>query len=231
MKKIKLGLIGAIFGTASIGQSVQASLANTGADVVNGMDQNWSVTSSAYTGPAAFLAVPNNPNNEWPFSPAGPWVADDSTSSWITYSSPLNLNAPAETYTYTENFCLASAETLEVRFLSDNESSLYLVDGNQQIFIACKGPAYDTSTFSMWSSYYDLNLGPGNYSFEINVVNDPWSGLNPTGVRFEESQVAASAQALSAVPEPTTVLAGALMLFPLGIGLLRGMRKEGGFLG
>ena len=220
--KLKLNVVAAALAVLPAGQSLQASLANTGADVVGGVDQNWSVTSALYTGPAAYLATPTT---AWPFSPAGPWVADNATSSWITYSTPLNLNAPATTYTYTETFTLASAETLEVRFLSDNEGSLYLVSGNQQTLVSQNGPALDPSTFTTWTPYVDLNLNSGSYSFEIQVVNDPWSGLNPTGVRFEEGQVP-STQEISAVPEPTSVVAGALMLVPLGFSLLRKIRRE-----
>ena len=212
----------AVFAVLPVGKNLQAALANTGADVVGGVDQNWSVTSAFYTGPAAYLATPST---QWPFSPAGPWVADDAASSWITYSSPLNLYAPAATYTYTETFTLANAENLAVRFLSDNESSVFLVSGGQQTLIGQNGPALDPSTFSTWSPYIDLNLGSGTYSFEIQVVNDPWSGLNPTGVRFEEDQLP-SPEGGTSVPEPTTIMAGALMLVPLGIGFLRRNRKE-----
>jgi len=94
--KYKLATAAAVLVFLPAGQNLKAALANTGADVVGGVDQNRSVTSSFYTGPAAYLTTPSS---QWPFSPAGPWVADDATSSWITYSSPLNLYAPATTYT------------------------------------------------------------------------------------------------------------------------------------
>jgi hypothetical protein len=223
--KYKLAMAAAVLVVLPVGQNLQAALANTGAYVVAGVDQNWNVTSAFYTGPAAYLATPST---QWPFSPAGPWVADDATSSWITYSSPLNLHAPATTYTYTETFTLASAENLAIRFLSDNESSVFLVNGNQQTLIGQNGPALDPSTFSTWSPYVDLNLGSGTYSFEIQVVNDPWSGSNPTGVRFEEEQIPSLEgfpNGDTSVPEPTTVVAGALMLVPLGIGFLRKIYK------
>jgi hypothetical protein len=220
--KAKYLITGLALAGAALAQSAQASLANTGVDVLGGVDSNWNVSSTLGSGPASLAT----PSNVWPFSPNGPWVADDTTSSWITYSSPLDLNAPAATYTYTENFTLMSAETLAVRFLSDNESTLsYLENGNQTI-IAAKGSPYDTSTFSMWSPYYDINLSSGNYTFQIVVNNDFSSDVNgnPTGVRFEEYEV------VSPVPEPASLVTGVLVLIPLCIGLLRGMRKEGGSL-
>ena len=213
----------AALATVPLEHNLQASLANTGVDVNSGgQDLNWTVSSPYYTGPAAYLAAPAN---AWPFSTGGgPWVADDNTSSWITYSTPLDMNAPATTYTYRETFTLASAETLAFRFLSDNESTVFLLQGAQQTQIGQNGPAYDTSTFSMWSPYQTLNLGSGTYGFEVQVVNDPWSGANPTGFRFEEYQV------VSPVPEPTSIVAGALMLIPLGLGFLRAIRKDGAAL-
>jgi len=84
------------------------------------------------------------------------------------------------------------------------------MNGRQQTLIGKNRPALDPSTFSTWSPYVDLNLTSGTYSFEIQLINDPWEGLNPTGVRFEEDPLSfhqSSPEGGTSVPEPTTVVA------------------------
>jgi hypothetical protein len=74
------------------------------------------------------------------------------------------------------------------------------------------------------SGGYELNLfgnsGPNDYSFYANL-----SGYNPAiGLPF--NTLPGTATISAAVPEPTTVIAGALMLLPFGIGVIRSLRKD-----
>jgi hypothetical protein len=60
----------------------------------------------------------------------------------------------------------------------------------------------------------------------LSVVVDTSSrsfGINPANI---QDATAANVFDLAPVPEPTTILAGALMLLPLGIGAVRSLRKE-----
>lgn len=230
MKNYKLAIAAVALAIVAGQQATQAGLANTGVSV-NGVtyaDNNWTVTTAtgsatggAYSG-AAFLAENGGGSTSgFPFiSPF--WTPDNATSSWITYGTPLN-NAPqaGASYVYSDMFTAAATSTLTLRWLSDNESSLSILDLNTSIttpigFIPISG----NSPLNVWSQFYTFSLVAGQqYDIMINVTNDPAInfGANPTGVRFEGSV---------SVPEPTTVVAGALMLLPFGIGAVRSLRKD-----
>jgi hypothetical protein len=98
----------------------------------------------------------------------------------------------------------------------------------------------------------DMPIGPGGsleaveiyqnlyaYQFDLSGVTDPITGfaIDYIGVQhsqiyamqLDQSDVAYSQAAYTqsaAVPEPSTVAAGALMLLPLGAGIFRVLRKE-----
>jgi len=212
MKRIKsLYGISASLGCLACCATAHADLSNTGVGLTPGQqDSNWTVSDGTST-IAAYLAA-NNPGGTTGFPFETPyWLADDSTSSWITYSYPLNNSAqPPGSYTYTCAFTLAHAETVAVRFMSDNESTLLL----NNAALASVGPNQSYSTFENFGYLYNIDLSAGLNTFSIVVSNDIPSGPNPTGARFE------------VVPEPTTVMAGLLMLLPLGVGVARAFRKE-----
>lgn len=192
--------------------TAHADLVSTGFGLTPGQtDPNWTVSVNGATPIAAYLAA-NDPGGTTGFPFGSPyWLPDDSTSSWITYSYPLNNSEqPAGTYTYTCTFTLAAAETIAVRWASDNESTAFL-NGTE---IGFDGPNGSYDTFQEFSQYYTLDLSAGLNTISVVVSNDVPTGPNPTGLNFQ------------VVPEPTTVMAGLLMLLPLGVGVARAFRKD-----
>jgi hypothetical protein len=105
-----------------------------------------------------------------------------------------------------------------VRWLSDNSSTLWL---NGTLV----GARSEDSPFMSWNSPVTLNLIAGLNTIDLNVYNLPqnqptWG--NPTGGRVEFL----GNMNVSAVPEPTTMIAGALVLLPFGASTLRVLRKQ-----
>lgn len=214
MKRIKSvsGILASV-GCLACGATAQADLANTGVGLNPGdQDSNWTVSINGGSPTGAYLAA-NDPGGTTGYPFESPyWMPDNATSSWLTYSYPLvNAAQPPGTYTYTCSFTLAQAETVGVRFMSDNESTLFL----NGLALESIGPNQGYGPFESFSPYlYNINLSAGLNTFSIVVSNDIPTGPNPTGARFE------------VVPEPTTVMAGLLMLLPLGVGVARAFRKD-----
>ena len=206
-----------------LGGTAQATFSfNTGVDAGGGVDANWTLASvnpaSAPGGeapPNAFIASDGAPTYPFPFN--GYWVHNDSTSKWITYSTPLYTGGDSgRTFDYQLTFTVSSPETIQVRWLSDNNSDLWLDGVNTGTLIGSRAPAsaQNYNTFNAWNNYIPVNLSAGTHTFDVMVDNIGQSSDNPTGMRFE------------AVPEPTTVLAGALLLLPFGASTIRGLRRK-----
>jgi hypothetical protein len=217
MKRIKsLYGISASLGCLACCATAHADLASTGIDLVPGQqDSNWTVSGPGVATGPAYLAA-NSPGGTTGFPFGNPyWVPDSPTSSWITYSYPLNNSEqPAGTYTYTCSFTLAQAETIAIQWATDNESVLYL----NGMAIGSVGPGTSYDTFSTFAPFvYGIDLSAGTNVLSVVVQNDTPTGPNPTGLDLE------------VVPEPTTVMAGLLMLLPLGVGVARAFRKEKDF--
>jgi hypothetical protein len=189
------------------------------------VDPNWTVSlvssSPTETPPggtptgAAYL-VPNNIG--FPF---GYWVPNDATSSWLTYSTPTQVDGDntGDTYRYQLIFTAANTCDASVRWLSDNSSWLYL-NGVQ---IGTRPSNSDnSSTYGSWNTPVDLGtlIAGTKYTVDLDVYNIPQGNGNPTGARVEFSGN------VSVVPEPTTMLAGALLLLPFGASTIRILRRN-----
>jgi hypothetical protein len=151
-------------------------------------------------------------------------VANDGVSSWISYYNPPTLpDETGATTQYQLRFSAASAGSVTVRWLSDNSSALYL---NGQLV----GTRSDATPFSSWNTPITINLAAGLNTIDLDVYNLPQSQPtwgNPTGGRVEFS----GSVLVSAVPEPTTVIAGfgalGLLLFGAGVHKKRSVLRIG----
>lgn len=204
---IVLALAGAFCAT-----TLQASLVNTGIDAGNdGIDDNWELVAVNPAGapggestPNAYVTDSTGGGFPWQY-----WINNDPTSSWITYSEPLYTGGDT-TRDYTYQLAFMGAGNYQVRWLSDNNSTLYL-DG---VEVGTRSPGTSYSTFNSWNAWTPLNVAAGNHLLEVVVRNVGQDSGNPTGMRFE------------AVPEPGTVIAGALLLLPFGASAVRILRKN-----
>jgi len=169
--------------------SEDVSALNTGAGLFasnNGpvlVDSNWSVSllSSIGTPPgglpngSAYL-VPNNIG--FPF---GYWLDNDAASSWVTYSTPLQVNGDttADTFQYQTQFTAASSGVVGINWLSDNSSTLYVngvLDGT------------NGGNFGAWGAPTNISVTAGSsYTVDVDVYNIPQGYGNPTGARVEFS--------------------------------------------
>jgi hypothetical protein len=153
--------------------------ANNGAVLV---DPNWSVSllSSIGTPPGgiptgAAYVVPNNQG--WPFPIS--WIPNDSTSTWISYSTPLQIggDTTSDLFQYQTSFTAASSGVDYVRWLSDNSSTFLL----NNVVIPRPNP-YDLA----WNAWVPFDLTAGElYTVDFDVYNVPQATGNPTGLRVE----------------------------------------------
>jgi len=189
--------------------SAQAAIINTGVDIspANGIDDNWQLTaiSTVVSIPAPFnipnAYVVNQPANQFPFPT---WIPNDSTSSWITYSPTLYIGGDSgRTFSYEQSFPSLN-ETISFRWLSDNDSRVYI----DNLLV---GSRVGTGNyFTSWNTPVSVVLSAGQHTVRVEVDNFPRDSGNPTGMRFE-----------TVVPEPSTYVFGALVMIPVVGQILR----------
>lgn len=141
---------------------------------------------------------------------SGSWVSDVATGQWIDPSDANgNPTQPGGITTYTRT--INGAGTIAGQFASDNPGEL-LVNG----VVVAQGlgwPGTDDSDYTRWVSFSaNLNPGANTIEFEVNNLGGP-AGLIVAGT-------------FTPVPEPTTMVAGMLLLLPLGMSTLRNLRKR-----
>jgi hypothetical protein len=175
----------------------------------------WIPTGTAYL-------VPNNIG--FPF---GYWLPNTPTSSWITYSTPTQVggDSTADTFQYQVQFASVSGGAADVTWLSDNSSTLYV--NGQEVGTRPNPMINDPNnftTFASWNLPVAINVLPGLNTIDLDVYNIPQGSGNPTGGRVEFT----GNVSVDPVPEPTTILAGALTLLPFGASTLRILRKRSG---
>jgi hypothetical protein len=164
--------------------------------------------------------VPNNIG--FPISTHN-WAANDSTSSWITYANPQlpwfasDQDITGDTYQYQLKFTAASSGEVTVSWLSDNQSSLYL---NNSLVGSTPLEGSDGS----WTTF-NININTGPNTIDLDVINQLGYNQDPTGANVEFSGLTGPFY-VSAVPEPTTMIAGALLLLPFGASTLRVLRRN-----
>ena len=195
-------------------------LFNTGGDnggvvLANGaIDTHYILTVNPNGGsPNAFVVI----NGQFPFPP---WLADSSTSKWIgpiANQSNFNAEPAAGNYTYRLTFTCAdsisgtcASTSLSGNWTSDNIGTILFNGGSGGV---SGSPDMSLSSFTPFG-ISGLVVGTNTLDF---VVNNAGSTATATGLRVE---VAAN---VSGVPEPSTMMLGAIGL--LAVGLLRRRRS------
>jgi len=84
-------------------------------------------------------------------------------------------------------------------------------------------PGWEYTTSGDYGSFTQFNniaLNQAVNTITFEVWNPSWPSFNPTGL------IVAGTANVTPVPEPTTVVAGALLLLPFGMSTLRMLRKR-----
>ena len=196
MKKFAMAAILATSSFLSAHAASITGLVNTGSFASGAQDTNYSLNGTGF----GYVTK----DNVWPI---GPWIANTTTSKWIT---PLaNQGASFDpvtkgTYTWSLSFNLAgfdaSTASFSGKFAADN-SAVVLLNGNSI------GSANGFTSFSNFSAASGFNSGLNTLDFV--VTNDGQSTGNPTGLRVEFT-----ASNVTPVPEPETY---AMLLAGLGL--------------
>jgi hypothetical protein len=191
-------------------------------------DPNWTVSllSTDPPGQTPPGGIPKGPAylvpNDVGF-PIPPWLLNTPTSSWITYSTPTQVGGDTTggVYEYQVAFTAQNTGNITISFASDNGSAL-LING-ATVATRPDAPPYPNGPYSSFDTYNTLLTAGQLYTVDLIVTNTPQGFGNPTGANVQFSSDAAN---VAAVPEASTVAAGALMLLPLGVSALRIMRKK-----
>ena len=173
-------------------------LKNTGLGASGAIDSNYSLSSAVSTTPVITY------DSQWPI---GPWIANDSTSKWITPTSSQGESFDPwtnGTYTYTLTFDLsgynAATAMFSGRLAADNSVQVKL---NNNVIGSATG-------FTGWTSFgASSGFVSGVNTLDFVVSNWAQNGGNPTGLRVEFGT-----SSIAAVPEPATyaMLLGGLVM-------------------
>ena len=204
MKRIIISAVLAI-GAFSTAQAANINgLVNTGFGANGTADSHYTLSAASSDTAIANTAPVITYDNQWPINP---WMANDSTSKWITPTANQgqSLDAwSAGTYTYSLSFDLsgfkADSASFSARMAADNTVVVLL---NNQVLSSASG-------FMGWSAFTS-NGGfvDGVNKLDFVVTNWAQSSGNPTGLRVEFTD-----STVTAVPEPETyaMLLGGLAL-------------------
>ena len=162
--------------------------------------------------------------NSFPIPPWLDYSAGNGNSRWISVDSAGGSGSlPGMDHSYVTTFSLTSAGyVLSGQWSSDNASDVYL-NGNFIASLAFGSPGnYSFQHYASFSTANFLVSGVNTLQFlvhngDVNQqdgVPGGWFGLRAEGLT------------LTAIPEPTTVIAGALLLLPFGASVLRKLRKN-----
>lgn len=234
MKKmnVAVGVLAAVVAlglpTRSSATMIPYGLYDTGVDSA-GNTQAGGTSDTHYTlvGVGANNPLPSQPaiiaGNGAPIGGSG-WI---NGSQWISVnSSGGNDGNNVYTYAFTTTFNLSglAGATLSGSYASDNASTLWL-NGHQISSIPFgTSPNWSFQNYTSFSDSEYLNLN-GQNTLTIVDVNGSFSDLygqpaGPFGVTTRGLTITGTP-----VPEPTTMVAGAMLLLPFGMSTLRMLRK------
>jgi len=176
------------------------------------LDSHYTVTGSP---DGSGLGSPGVYNSSGGY-PIGPWLGDDSVSSWI---SPVGLSGgdgqtwgPAGNYGYETTFDVTGSSglaglSISGQFAADNGLTDVILNGTE-ISLS------DTGGLGSWTSFTinqpDFTTGINTLYFIVNNADNP----SPTGLRVEFN-----AQPSSAVPDSDLGMATPALAFGLLIGV------------
>lgn len=131
------------------------------------------------------------------------------TAGWIDISGPgAGINDGLYTALFTGDYVPPDYGTTTSGYYYDNVVSM-----SSEPFFTQNGLAWQNSDDSA-----EVNLYYNGASYELDGATDSWS----TGNAF----TATGSAKLTAVPEPSTIISGALMLLPFGASTLRILRRN-----
>jgi hypothetical protein len=204
MKRTIIAAALAIGALSSAQAAIITGLANTGVGASGGTDSHYTLSAASSDTRIANSAPTITYDNLWPISP---WMANDSTSKWITPTSSQAQSFDAwsaGTYTYSLRFDLsgykADSASFSGRLAADNAVVVLL---NNEVISSASG-------FTNWSGFAARGgFVDGVNQLDFVVTNWSQNGGNPSGLRVEFAQ-----SAVAAVPEPETY---AMLLGGLGL--------------
>lgn len=137
-------------------------------------------------------------------TPPAVWIANSSTSEWITPGANASTPQAPGTYIYTQTFTLGSfgSATLSGQWTSDNDAVMRL-NGN----LVSSTPATGYAAFTPFTTSSGFVVGTNTLTF--TVTNTPGSNT-PTGLRVEISGTT------TALPEPASLACVGAGLLALG---------------
>jgi hypothetical protein len=164
-------------------------------------------------------------------------VVNPPHSAWLDYNAGNGLSRWIGTlqseqgdtfHTYVTTFTLPAAPAtilLSGQGASDNDAIIYL-NGVQIGSVAWQdGNGYSFTHYDAFSTANASLFVGGQNQLKVVVHNGyvpPGGDGGPYGLRLNNLSISA----FTAVPEPTTVLAGALLLLPFGASTIRMLRKN-----
>jgi hypothetical protein len=182
--------------------SSQAALVNTGIDTTAGVDNNWvAVEDVGDLGQPTYALEVINPA----------WLPNSASSKWISIAEDGYPLAPGD-YFYALN-TVVTPQSFLVRWTSDNQSTPFIYNAGG---LSSVGPTLPANAFGGWSQWLYVDISQNSlFGFEVIQGEGQAGAGNPSGLRVE----------FAAVPEPTTLVAGALLLLPFGLSAVRRFRK------
>jgi hypothetical protein len=196
MKKFAISALLAAGSLVSAHAASISGLSNTGTFASGSQDTNFVLNGSSF----GYVTK----DNVWP---VGPWIANTTTSKWITPSSnqAASFDPYANgTYTWSLSFNLAGFDATTAsfsgKFAADN-SAIVKLNGVQI------GSANSFASYSNFSA--NSGFVSGINTLDFVVTNVAQNGGNPTGLRVEFT-----ASNVTPVPEPETY---AMLLAGLGL--------------
>lgn len=179
--------------------------------VDNALDPHYTLIAGPTLG-APFVATSTG---NFPISPAGPWLADNSVSAWIA-PSQNTIGAFNASYTYETTFDLTgfnvSSATFGGQWAEDDFGGQILLNGFD-IITSGYGTYTNITSFTVFSPFTLTSGFLQNVNTLAFVVTNRGGG--PTGLRVEYAGTANS------VPEPASLALVWLSLACLGIMRLR----------
>lgn len=226
-------VLGLFLSSSFVAGAAITGLINTGTDgsgslLADGSVQpGWTITSVVPSNPPGGLTPPTPPSSAYVVTAYGYWIPNNAVSKWISYSTPLFTGGDIyREFTYSLTFQAAAGDNFFMRFSADNGTKAYLNQTpSSGLLFDWGSPDAGNFTafqsFSPWLNVSGVGNGQNTLTFVVDNLNQDY--LNPTGLRVEFSL---EEPQLAVVPEPSTFLAGALLMLPFGLARLRLLRNR-----